>query len=206
MSEIEQKTVYSYTAQTGEYAGETTAMRSPLDEDEVYLIPAWAADLAPPTVGKRATAVFRADDGSVPSHCLNGGSWQLLPDWRGVPLWSKTTAQPVTAQLGDTPDSLGATELEPPPFGVWKGKSWEVDKAAELAAQTAAAEAEIDARRSLADAAIVPLQDAADLKIATTTEADLLTAWRRYRVELSRVAQQPGFPAKIDWPTPPGTD
>lgn len=205
MTELAEKTVYSYSSQTGEYAGETTAMRSPLDEAEVYLIPAWAADAAPPAAGKREAAVFRADDGSVPSHCLNGGRWQTVPDWRATPLWSKTTAQPVTAQLGDTPDSLAATELEPPPFGVWKGKGWVVDKAAQLAAQTAAAEADIAARRAQADAAIVPLQDAVDLAMATPAEAELLAAWRRYRVALSRLPQRAGWPqlAASDWPPQP---
>ena len=71
------------------------------------------------------------------------------------------------------------------------------------AAQTAAAEADIAARRTQADAAIVPLQDAVDLAMATPAEAELLAAWRRYRVELSRVPQQPGFPTQIDWPARP---
>ncbi|UTH73997.1 tail fiber assembly protein [Chromobacterium sp. IIBBL 290-4] len=204
MTETTQKTVYCYSAATGEYAGETTAQRSPLDVDEIYLIPAWAAETAPPAAGPRQAVAWRTVDGAIPQHCILGGGWQLLPDWRGVPLWSKATAQPVAAQLGDTPDSLEATELEPPPFGVWQGKAWAVDTTAQQAAQTAATEAEIAAKRSQADAAIIPLQDAADLKMATTAEEDQLTAWRRYRVELSRVPQQSGYPGKIDWPTLPG--
>ncbi|MDE1715758.1 hypothetical protein PWG14_25150 [Chromobacterium amazonense] len=135
MTEIAEQTVYSYSSQTGEYAGETTAMRSPLDEGEVYLIPAWAAETPPPATAANQAAVFRADDGSVPSHCLHGGSWQIVPDWRATPLWSKTTAQPVTAQLGDTPDSLGATPIQPPPFGVWSNGSWSVGPGALAAAQ-----------------------------------------------------------------------
>ncbi|OHX19847.1 tail fiber assembly protein [Chromobacterium sphagni] len=199
----EQKIVYCYSAATGECTGQTTAQRSPLDVDEVYLIPAWAAEAAPPAAGPRHAAAWRAADGSIPAHCILGGGWQLLPDWRGVPLWDTATAQPIVAQLGDTPETLGATELPPPPFGVWDGMSWSVDQVAALAAQRAAVETEIAARRGQADAAIVPLHDAADLGMATPAEAELLAAWRRYRVELSRVQQQPGYPAAVNWPAPP---
>ncbi|WP_052941726.1 tail fiber assembly protein [Chromobacterium subtsugae] len=200
----DKKIVYCYSADTGEYVGQTTAQRSPLElEEEVYLVPAWAAADAPPPAASRQAAVWRTDDGRIPAHCILGGSWQLLPDWRAVPLWDTATAQPIAAQLGDTPQALGATELAPPPFGVWDGASWRVDHAAEAAAQRAAAESEIAARRGQADAAIVPLQDAADLGMATPAESVLLAAWRRYRVELSRVPLQPDYPATITWPPAP---
>ncbi|QIY78346.1 tail fiber assembly protein [Chromobacterium violaceum] len=202
MQNIDQKTVYSYSPETGEYAGTTSALRSPLDADEIYLVPAWAAESAPPAAGRRQAAAFRTATGDVPRHCI-AGSWCVLPDWRGVPLWSTATARPVAAGLGDTPDSLNATELEPPAYGVWDGGRWRVDAAAEAAALTAAAEAEISVRRALADAAIVPLADAESLRMATPDELDQLTQWRRYRVELSRVPKQPGFPRKFSWPIPP---
>ncbi|MGR2680043.1 tail fiber assembly protein [Chromobacterium haemolyticum] len=67
------------------------------------------------------------------------------------------------------------------------------------------AEFKLKQERAIADSAIMPLQDAFDLKMATDAESKNLAAWRRYRVELSRVPQQPGFPSKIDWPTPPET-
>ncbi|OQS36687.1 hypothetical protein B0T40_09855 [Chromobacterium haemolyticum] len=203
MIEIVEKTVYSYSPQTGEYAGETTAMRSPLDVDEVCLIPAWATEAAPPETGERQAAVFRADDGSVPSHSLHGGCWRIVPDWRGAPLWSKANAQPVAARIGDTLDSLGATELEPPAFGVWAGKGWVVDSAALFDAQVASVEAEQSARRAQADAAIVPLHDAVELGVATDSEVEKLKVWRRYRIELSRVAQQSGYPQSVEWPGVP---
>ncbi|MCY1459269.1 Caudovirales tail fiber assembly protein, lambda gpK [compost metagenome] len=58
-------------------------------------------------------------------------------------------------------------------------------------------------RRALADAAIAPLQDAVELDEATESEAALLIAWKRYRVALSRLADQEGYPNDIDWPAPP---
>ncbi|MDD1977108.1 tail fiber assembly protein [Pseudomonas putida] len=63
--------------------------------------------------------------------------------------------------------------------------------------------AETAARRDVADDAIAPLQDAVDLEEATETEAAKLKAWKKYRIALNRVPDQPGYPDTIDWPTPP---
>lgn len=67
----------------------------------------------------------------------------------------------------------------------------------------AAVVAEIAQRRAAADTAIAPLQDAVDLDEATETEAAALKQWKRYRVALNRLPDQPGYPATIDWPAPP---
>lgn len=48
---------------------------------------------------------------------------------------------------------------------------------------------------------ISPLQDAIDLDIVTVEEKKALTAWKTYRVLLSRV--DPGAATDIDWPQPP---
>lgn len=63
--------------------------------------------------------------------------------------------------------------------------------------------ADIAQRRAVADAAIAPLQDAVELDEATEAEAALLIDWKRYRVALSRLADQEGYPNDIDWPAPP---
>ncbi|MFG0501124.1 tail fiber assembly protein [Pseudomonas putida] len=86
---------------------------------------------------------------------------------------------------------------------------WSQVVTAEAKAQAAAEQllatvvAEQAQRRAMADAAIAPLQDAVELDEATEAEAALLKEWKRYRVALSRVAEQAGYPAMIDWPTPP---
>lgn len=54
-----------------------------------------------------------------------------------------------------------------------------------------------------ATAAIAPLQDASDLGIATDAELDGLKAWKRYRVALSRLSGQEGFPLGVAWPEQP---
>jgi len=58
-------------------------------------------------------------------------------------------------------------------------------------------------RRAVADAAIAPLQDAVELDEATEAEAALLKEWKRYRVALSRLPEQEGYPNEIDWPALP---
>lgn len=63
--------------------------------------------------------------------------------------------------------------------------------------------AEVSQRRAAADRAIAPLQDAVDLEDATEAEAELLKLWKRYRVALSRLHEQAGYPTEITWPAPP---
>lgn len=62
-----------------------------------------------------------------------------------------------------------------------------------------------DRRALLADAAlhIAPLADAVELGTATQQEAASLLAWKQYRVDLSRIEQQPEYPHSIEWPQPP---
>ncbi|WP_342649073.1 tail fiber assembly protein [Pseudomonas sp. REB1044] len=66
-----------------------------------------------------------------------------------------------------------------------------------------AAQAEAARLRAIADSAIAPLQDAVDLDDATEAEEALLKQWKRYRVALNRLPEQPGYPSAIDWPAPP---
>ncbi|WDH25058.1 tail fiber assembly protein [Pseudomonas chlororaphis] len=62
---------------------------------------------------------------------------------------------------------------------------------------------EISRLRSIADYAIRPLQDAADVEEASAAEDAELKTWKRYRLALSRVEDQPGYPETIDWPELP---
>ena len=57
--------------------------------------------------------------------------------------------------------------------------------------------------RSIADYAIAPLQDAVDVDEATDADVASLKAWKKYRVALSRVPEQSGYPNAIEWPVLP---
>ncbi len=50
---------------------------------------------------------------------------------------------------------------------------------------------------------IAPLQDAVDIGEATAAEEQQLLAWKKYRVALNRITEQPGFPTAIEWPDVP---
>jgi hypothetical protein len=54
-----------------------------------------------------------------------------------------------------------------------------------------------------ATSAISPLQDAIDIGVATEAEHAMLLAWKRYRVAINRIDQQPGYPSKVVWPERP---
>ena len=60
-------------------------------------------------------------------------------------------------------------------------------------------------KRLMQDAGLVvaPLQDAVDLGVATERQVEQLSAWKFYRIELSEVPQQAGWPRTIEWPIKP---
>ncbi|MCP8350422.1 hypothetical protein DN387_19495 [Pseudomonas sp. FBF18] len=79
----------------------------------------------------------------------------------------------------------------------------EMKQEAAAAQHLAGVQAAIAAQRAAADSAIAPLQDAVDLDDATEAEAAALKAWKKYRVALNRLPEQPGYPTDIDWPALP---
>ena len=79
----------------------------------------------------------------------------------------------------------------------------EMKQEAAAAQLLGAVQADAASRRAAADSAIAPLQDAVDIDDATEAEAAALKAWKKYRVALSRLPEQPGYPIDIDWPVPP---
>lgn len=114
--------------------------------------------------------------------------------------------RPAECTLVVNPDS-GLPDLadspRPSQAHCWNGTAWEATPAAEAEYQRANVERELDRRRAVADAAITPLEDAVELGIATAGEQALLKEWKRYRVLLTRVPQQPGYPGAIEWPAVP---
>jgi hypothetical protein len=144
-----------------------------------------------------------------------GFAWTLLAgepvqvrDYRGTVYSTATGAAQALEVLGDLPE--GVTVLKwPGPFHVWLNGAWQLDQAAQQAAQAAETVAgvlmERDSRLSIAALRIAPLQDAQDLGEATSAEEAALLSWKRYRVALNRVEQQGGYPHVIEWPSPPST-
>ncbi|WP_434632077.1 tail fiber assembly protein [Chromobacterium sp. CV08] len=183
---------YKYHPLTGEFLNEFSPDFSPL-EPNVPLLPQFSTLMVPP-LGKMQEVVIFSND-----------QWLLKPDWRAVPLWSKRTAQVVTPRIGDTPDSLEATLLQPPAYAVWKDEVWSVDRDAERAAQLEAAQRLQQQKLSVAYQVRRPLEDAVELGIASAGEQNSLAEWKHYCVALARVPQLPAWPllSEADWPKAP---
>jgi hypothetical protein len=68
--------IYNYHPETGEYLSKGAARRDPMESRrrgaDVWLVPAHATVIPPPTAGDNEKAIWR-----------NGG-WRLVPDFRGV--------------------------------------------------------------------------------------------------------------------------
>jgi hypothetical protein len=131
------------------------------------------------------------------------GEPQQLADCRGVVF---RTEVPGVAEeyskLGDLPEELTAKPW-PGQFYVWAGGDWVLDAPAETAGLAKLARLKRDTLMNQATTAMAPLQDAVDLGVETSEKVALLRLWKLYRIDLSDIEQQAGFPVSIDWPTPP---
>lgn len=62
---------------------------------------------------------------------------------------------------------------------------------------------EVSRLRAIADYNIKPLQDAVDIDEAGAEVLASLRLWKKYRVALSKVEAQMGYPMTIEWPASP---
>ena len=86
-------------------------------------------------------------------------------------------------------------------FQKWNGTAWVKDTEAEKLFRIREAEETKNNLMQVASEHIAPLQDAADLEIATEEEISLLEAWKKYRVLLNRVDTSTA--QDIEWPALP---
>ncbi|BDH45772.1 tail fiber protein [Salmonella enterica subsp. enterica serovar Choleraesuis] len=126
----------------------------------------------------------------------------LIDNYRSVGMWPDDAipvSDDIYIEYGGTPapagkimvtgeDGMPAWGDQPPPTP---------EEARTLAA---AVKSSLLAR---ATAAIAPLQDAADLDMATDDEQAQILAWKKYRVLLNRVDTSTA--PDIEWPAAPGT-
>jgi hypothetical protein len=117
--------IYNYSAETGEYLGETTARQDPRDAAR-SLIPKHATTIRPMNSGPFETPVF-AD-----------GAWKLVDDYRGT-IWSTKDAAEIRVEdFGPLPADTTAL-ASPSPLAAWDGAKWSKPSVA----QEAAAEREL---------------------------------------------------------------
>lgn len=179
-------TVYNLSSDTSELIG-TGDCFVPANTG----LPAFCTNLKPPKEKVGFVVVFDADT----------GTWQYVADHRGKTYWNTQNRQmQVIDLLGDVPNEM--TDKAPTSdFDTWDGNAWVKNAQAEKDFQTDIAARELKERMSLAINTISTLQDAVDLAMATEAEENRLTAWRTYRVLLSRI--DTASTLDINWPPLP---
>lgn len=163
-------------------------------------LPEWAVTVAPPI--------------AEPGHVLlfTDGKWQQLQDMTGKTFYgaygySATVPEPYFVLPKDC-------TFTPPdtPFDTWDGVQWVTDTQAQAnaALQDAAqqrqqivsqAQQQRQALRATADQQISDLTDAIELGMQLDGDADRLTAWKKFRVLVTRI--DPAAAPDIDWPVMP---
>lgn len=183
--------VYIASPQTGEYLG----------SQEVWIsigtgLPA-EAYRDEPMMAEPGKAIVR-----------QGAVWELVDDYRSQTAYNKQTGQDTVV---DTPGALPSTLTLMPPssqFDVWdeqQGK-WIKDEEQEGAWLIQQATSQRQHLMAEATQEIAVLTDALDPAIIDTPSPDdkvKLLAWKAYRVELSKIDQQTGYPRTINWPAKP---
>lgn len=155
-----------------------------------------------------SNAVGLDDELAAPDH---GYAWALvagnpvqLVDHRGLIYHTDTGKSVEWESLGDLPEGY-TVKPWPGAFYIWEAGVWQLDQAAQTAAVAAKVLLDRDEKMREATLRIAPLQDARDLSVATVVEEAALLSWKQYRIDLSRIEQQPGYPLTIDWPLSPGS-
>lgn len=181
-------TIYNLRADTLEFIGAGDAYIPPHTG-----LPAYGTEIKPPAVPAGKVAVFDSEK----------ETWGAVEDHRGMVVFNtETGSQTFIAELGPLP--ANTTSLAPDgQYQKWNGTGWVKDEGAEKAAQQREAESEKTRLMQMATNNIAPLQDAVDLDMATDEEVQQLSAWKKYRVLLSRVDTSTA--PDITWPEQPAT-
>jgi hypothetical protein len=97
------KKIYHFDKETKIYLGSTDAKRSPADPGEVYLVPAYATDVAPPAAPPGQASVFEA------------GAWSVVKNNLGVEYWDPETAAKHIIEAPGVEIPAGGVTVSPPP-------------------------------------------------------------------------------------------
>jgi len=178
--------IYNLRADTSEFIGGGDAYIPPHTG-----LPAHCTMIAPPDIPNGCIAVF--DESK--------SEWAQVEDHRGQTVYDIKTGTPVyISEPGALPEDT-VTVAPTEPFQKWDGKKWVKDTEREQEAQRADASVMKSELLAKATNEIAPLQDAADLGIATEEETRLLAEWKQYRVMVNRV--NPDLAPDIEWPPVP---
>ena len=188
--------IYNYDPVTKEFLSVEEADKSPLEHD-VYLFPANSTIIVAPT---------ELEEHETPCFNTETQRWSVVDDYREIKLYSKETKEIVFAALGQTPEALNATLLQPTSdYDAWdeSTQNWIYDSSLETSEAKLSVNNKVKTLTQEATAKIQILNDAYELGIATDKEKTKLTEWKTYRVLLSRVSEQETYPLTVEYPVKP---
>ncbi|EPI4979109.1 tail fiber assembly protein [Raoultella planticola] len=129
--------------------------------------------------------------------------WEYTEDYRGKTAWN-TTSRTASVIVKPGPIAEEFTLLSPlTVYDEWNGASWVTNINEQQSALISEAKEKKATLVKLATDEISWRQDAVDLNQATEDEVKQLTAWKTYRIELSRVDLTSN---SVLWPSPPDGD
>lgn len=182
-------TIYGYNPTTLEYVGK--------NECEIPAhtgIPAYATHVPPPVKGTGQAVIYDQEE----------GDWNLVPDYRGKPVYSTETGQ--CLGMVNLPGELeeGQTILEPTsPWDKWVDGKWETDNDARL--KSIYASNATEQKRLINDTSkeIDILTDRVNIDRSPDPDADreLIAKLKAYRVDVYSLDINV---EKVDWPVYPG--
>lgn len=135
----------------------------------------------------------KADDGKVWA-VVDAVPVQLI-DRRGTVYSVTTGAEEQWLGLGEVPAEYTLIPF-PGIYHVWSGTEWVLDA-------VAAAQAERSRLLDKANQATVGMVDAYIAGLLDEEDTKTFKAFAAYKLALSKIAQQPGYPTTIEWPTYP---
>lgn len=188
--------IYNYDPVTKEFLSVEEADKSPLEPD-VYLFPANSTTVNVPT---------KLEEHKTPCFNTETRQWSIVDDYREVKLYSKETKELVFAALGQTPEALNATTLQPTStYDTWDEltQTWIYDSSLEASEAKLLVDNKVKTLTQEATAKIQILNDAYELGIATAKEKAKLTEWKTYRVLLSRISEQETYLLTVEYPVKP---
>jgi len=188
--------IYNYNGNTGELLSQEEADQSPL-EDGIFLLPANATFIKP-----------EGSLGEFQAFCFNSAlnAWGIVPDYRGVTLYSKNDKSLVFAALGESLDEINATTIHPTSeYDVWDTTSgtWVYSKDLEVLLKKDLVDKNVESLLLDANVKISILSDADELGIITQLEKSKLIEWKTYRILLSRISEQENYPLIVEYPIKP---
>ena len=179
-------TVYHISDDTGELVGVEELSIPPHTG-----LPACSTQSSPPEIASGETAVFNTA----------AGQWSLIEDHRGQIVYSTASGEPVEiSALGKLPEGV-TTKVPTGSYQKWGGANWVNDPEAKHQAEVSSAVELLTELMRQANIKIATLNDAVELGIQTDEEVMQLTAWKKYRVALSRIDTSTA--PDIAWPEIP---